>query len=49
MGAAKAGVTVVTFDEKEDCDALSHCLKDSGARGLVYSSGTHVDSDNNTR
>jgi len=22
MGAAKAGVTVVTFDEKNDCDAL---------------------------
>lgn len=49
MGAAKAGVTVVTFDEKNDCDALSQTLRDSGATGLVYSSTTPVNDANDTR
>jgi len=40
MGAAKAGVSVVTHDEKNDCDALHHTLQDSGARGLVFSPST---------
>lgn len=42
MGAAKAGVTVVIFDEKESEDALHSALKDSGARGLVFSPETDV-------
>jgi len=37
MGAAKAGVTLVTFDEKDSEDALHQTLKDSGARGLFFS------------
>lgn len=42
MGAAKAGVTVVTFEEKENADALHSALKDSGARGLYFSPATEV-------
>ena len=49
MGAAKAGVTVVTFDEKNDIDALQHALRDSGANGLVYSGGTEVNENKDTR
>ena len=37
MGAFKAGVSIVTFDEKESVDALNHALKDSGARGFLFS------------
>lgn len=37
MGAFKAGVAVVTFDEKDSVDALSQTLKDSGARGFLFS------------
>ena len=37
MGASKAGVTVVTFSEKESCDSLHQALQDSGARGLLFS------------
>jgi len=43
MGAAKAGVSIVTFDEKNDCDALHQTLKDSGARGLFFSPSTSID------
>jgi len=43
MGAAKAGVTVVTYNEKENIDALHQTLRDSGARGLVFSPNTEVD------
>ena len=43
MGAAKAGVTVVTYNEKENIDALHQTLRDSGARGLVFSPKTEVD------
>ena len=45
MGAAKAGVTVVTFSEKDDKDALHQTLKDSGARGLYFSPNTVIDED----
>jgi len=49
MGAAKAGVTVVTFDEKNDIDALHQTLRDSGAHGMIFSSGTHVNEAKETR
>ena len=49
MGASKAGVTVVTFSEKEDCDSLHQALKDSGARGLLFSPNTKVSEDGTTR
>ena len=42
MGAAKAGVTVVTFNEKNDIDALHQALRDSGARGIVFSPSTET-------
>ena len=41
MGAAKAGVTVVTFSDKESVDELSQTLKDSGAKGLLFSPKGH--------
>jgi hypothetical protein len=37
MGAIKAGVTIVAFEEKENIEALAHTLKDSGARGFMFS------------
>ena len=49
MGASKAGVTVVTFSEKEDSDALAQALKDSGARGLLFSPETEVSEEGTTR
>ena len=42
MGAIKAGVAVVTFDEKDDCDALDNALSNSKARGLILSPGTEA-------
>ena len=42
MGAIKAGVTVVTFDEKDNLDALDQTLRDSGARGLLFSPQTVI-------
>ena len=45
MGAAKAGVTVVTHSEKEDCDSLHHVLRDSGARGMLFSPNTIVNEE----
>ena len=42
MGAAKAGVTIVTFDEKNSEDAVHQTLKDSGARGLFFSPNTEA-------
>jgi len=42
MGAAKAGVTLVTFNEKDSEDALHQTLKDSGARGLLFSPDTEA-------
>lgn len=43
MGASKAGVTVVTFSEKDSVDSLHQTLKDSDAKGLVFSPTTKVD------
>jgi hypothetical protein len=37
MGAIKAGVTIVTFDEKDSIDSLNDTLRDSGARGIMFS------------
>jgi hypothetical protein len=45
MGAFKAGVSVVTFDEKESIDALNQSLKDSGARGFMFSPQTVISHD----
>ena len=42
MGSIKAGVTVVTFDEKDSLDALDQTLRDSGARGLLFSPQTVI-------
>ena len=49
MGAAKAGVTCVVFSEKDDSDAFHMALKDSGARGLLFSPSTAVNEDGATR
>ena len=49
MGAAKAGVTVVTFNEKNSSDSLDHTLRDSGARGLFLSPSTSVNEKGDTR
>ena len=48
MGAFKAGVTIVTFDEKESIDALNYTLRDSGARGMMFSPATVVSHDEAT-
>lgn len=45
MGAAKAGVSLVTFSEKENCDALDNALRDSGARGFLFSPSSVVNED----
>ena len=37
MGAAKAGVVVVTFSEKDNLDSLHQTLKESSAKGLIFS------------
>jgi len=49
MGAAKAGVTIVTFDEKNDIDALHQTLRDSGATGMIFSNNSHVNEAKDTR
>ena len=49
MGAAKAGVTVVTFDEKNSEGALDQTLRDSGARGLFFSPTTSINENGDTR
>lgn len=49
MGASKAGVTVVTFSEKDSVDALHQTLKDSKAKGLIFSPSTKVDENDVTR
>ena len=48
MGAFKAGVSVVTFDEKDSIDALNQTLKDSGARGFIFSPQTVISKDEET-
>ncbi len=47
MGAFKAGIQIVTFDEKESIDALNSTLKDSGARGFIFSPETVISQDEN--
>jgi hypothetical protein len=47
MGAIKAGVSIVTFDEKDNIDALNQTLKDSGAKGLMFSPQTVISQDAN--
>ena len=49
MGAAKAGVSVVTFSEKDSQDALDQVLKDSGARGVFFSPSTVANEAGDTR
>jgi long-subunit acyl-CoA synthetase (AMP-forming) len=49
MGAIKAGVTVVTFSEKDDKDALYSTLAESKARGLIFSPSTKVDKIHSNR
>lgn len=48
MGAFKAGVSIVTFDEKENIDALTQALKDSNARGFLFSPQTEISNDKET-
>ena len=48
MGAIKAGVTIVTFDEKDNADALDNALSSSKARGLIISPSTEAE-DGQTR
>jgi len=43
MGAIKAGVSVVTFDEKDSCDALDQALGSSKAKGLIFSPATEAE------
>ena len=40
VGAIKAGMSVVTFDEGDSVSDVSSALKDSGARGLLFSPTT---------
>ena len=40
MGSIKAGVSVVTFDEKDDVEAFDQALSASNARGLIFSPNT---------
>lgn len=42
MGAAKAGVQIVTFAEKNEQGALHEALVSSGARGIVFSPSSAV-------
>ena len=45
MGAFKAGVSIVTFDEKDNIDALNQTIIDSGAKGLLFSPQTSISQD----
>ena len=40
MGSIKAGVSVVTFDEKDNVEAFDQALSASNARGLIFSPNT---------
>ncbi|CDW74005.1 amp-binding protein [Stylonychia lemnae] len=42
LGALKAGVAVVVFDEKDSQDALHYTLNDSDARGILFSPSTEI-------
>jgi len=43
MGSIKAGVSVVTFDEKDSMEALESALTSSKAKGLIFSPDTEAD------
>ena len=49
MGAAKSGVSVVTFSEKDSYDAFHQTLKDSNAKGLYFSPSTSTSEKDSTR
>lgn len=49
MGAIKAGVSLVAFDEKESADALDHALRTTNAKGLFFSPGTQIGESQATR
>ena len=49
MGAIKAGVAIVTFDEKENQDALDTALGGSQAKGLIISPSTKMEDGKTTR
>ena len=44
LGAAKAGVNCISFDERDSLDALDHALHTSKAKGLIYSNSVVKDS-----
>ena len=48
MGAIKAGVSLVSFHEKESKDALDHAVRTTNAKGLFFSPGTQVGDDGST-
>ena len=48
MGAIKAGVSMVSFAEKESQDALDHALSSSDAKGLIFSPSTQIGDDAGT-
>ena len=43
MGAIKAGVSIVTFDEKDNAEAFDHTLATSKAKGLIFSPETDAE------
>ena len=47
LGALKAGVSIVTFDEKDNIDAVHHALSNSDARGLLFSPQTVISKEEN--
>ena len=49
MGAAKAGVQIVTFAEKNEQGALHEALVNSGARGLVFSPSSAMSEKENRK
>jgi len=40
MGAIRAGVAVVTFDEKDSIDAFENAMATSKAKGVIFSGST---------
>lgn len=48
MGAIKAGVTMVSFAEKDNQDALDHALRTTKAKGLMLTPSSSVN-ENSTR
>jgi hypothetical protein len=49
MGAMKAGVTVISVSDKENIEAVHETLKNSGAKGLLFSPETQSQEDGETR